>query len=155
VTRTADGRMWFIPSDGVSVVDPHHLPFNKIPPPVHIEQVIADHKSYDVIPDASGRLPLPSLVRDLQIDYTALSLVAQEKVRFRYKLEGWDQDWQEAGTRRQAFYNNLPPRSYTFRVMSCNNSGVWNEAGASLDFFVAPAFYQTWWFRFLCVAAVL
>src|SRR5215472_14268514 len=70
-----------------------------------------------------------------------------------FKLEGWDRDWQDAGTRRQAFYANLPPRSYTFRVNACNNSGVWNEAGASLNFFVAPAYYQTTWFRLSCVAA--
>jgi len=74
-------------------------------------------------------------------------------VLFRYKLEGWDRDWQNAGTRRQAFYSNLPPRSYHFRVMACNNSGVWNEAGTFLNFSVAPAYYQTWWFRSSCVAA--
>jgi signal transduction histidine kinase len=98
---------------------------------------------------------LPPQVRDLQIDYTALSLVAPEKVFFRYKLEGWDRDWQEAGTRRQAFYSNLPPHKYTFRVKACNDSGVWNDAGAAIDFSIAPAFYQTWWFRLTCVAALL
>ena len=151
VARTADGRIWFLPWDGVSVFDPHNLHLNKVPPPVYVEQVIADRKTYD----ASSHLRLPPLVRDLQIDYTALSLAAPEKVRFRYKLEGLDHDWQEAGTRRQAFYTNLPPRAYRFRVMACNNSGVWNEAGASLDFSVAPAYYQTIWFRFCCVAAFL
>ena len=92
-------------------------------------------------------LRLPSRVRDLEIDYTALSFVAPEKVLFRYKLEGYDSDWQEAGTRRQAFYTNLSPRDYRFRVISCNNSGVWNEAGALLDFAIAPTYYQTAWFR--------
>jgi hypothetical protein len=81
---------------------------------------------------------LPALIRDLQIDYTALSLVAPEKVKFRYKLEGHDTDWQDVGTRRQAFYNDLPPRNYRFRVRASNNSGVWNEAGDSLDFSVDP-----------------
>ena len=95
----------------------------------------------------NGHCSLPALIRDLEIDYTALSLVAPEKVRFRYKLEGHDRDWQDAGTRRQAFYNNLPPRTYRFRVIASNNSGVWNEAGAFLDFSVAPAYYQTIWFR--------
>jgi len=76
-------------------------------------------------------------------------------VLFRYKLEGWDRDWQDAGTRRQAFYSNLPPRNYRFRVMACNNSGVWNEAGTFLNFFVAPAYYQTTWFRLSCVVAFL
>jgi ligand-binding sensor domain-containing protein/signal transduction histidine kinase len=155
VAKTPDGRLWFLPWDGVSVVDPRHLPYNKLPPPVHIEQITADHKTYPVSSNASGNVRLPPLIRDLQIDYTALSLVAPEKVLFRYKLEGWDRDWQDAGTRRQAFYSNLPPRDYRFRVMACNNSGVWNEAGASLDFFVAPAYYQSWWFRSFCVAAFL
>jgi signal transduction histidine kinase len=137
------------------VIDPRHLPFNKLPPPVHIEQITADHKSYAVSSDANKNLRLPPRIRDVQIDYTALSLVAPEKVLFRYKLEGWDHDWQDAGTRRQAFYSNLPPRDYRFRVMACNNSGVWNEAGTLLDFSVAPAYYQTWWFRSLCAAAFL
>ena len=93
------------------------------------------------------QLRLPPLARDLEIDYTALSLVAPEKIRFRYKLEGYDSDWQDAGNRRQAFYTNLPPRNYRFRVMACNNNGVWNETGTLLDFSIAPAYYQTTWFR--------
>ena len=155
VARSSDGKLWFSPGDGVSVVDPHHLPFNKLPPPVHIEQITADRKTYDPASAVGGRLPLPARVRDLQIDYTALSLVAPEKVLFRYKLEGWDRDWQDAGNRRQAFYTNLSPRNYRFRVMACNNSGVWNEAGAFLDFSVAPAYYQTFWFGLSCVAALV
>jgi len=151
VTKSPDGKIWFLSRDGVSVIDPHHLPSNNLPPPVHIEQVTADRKAYD----ASKGLRLPPHVRDLEIDYTALSFVAPEKVRFRYKLEGLDSDWQDVGNRRQAFYTNLPPRHYRFRVMACNNSGVWNEEGASLDFAIAPAYYQTNWFRALCVVAFL
>src|SRR5262249_18758635 len=86
-------------------------------------------------------------------DYTALSLVAAEKVRFRYKLEPRDRDWQDAGTRRQAFYTDLPPGDYRFHVTACNNSGVWNEAGTSVDFSIARAYYQTTWFRLAGVAA--
>jgi signal transduction histidine kinase/ligand-binding sensor domain-containing protein len=168
VGKAPDGRIWFAGMDGVSVIDPRHLPYNKIPPPVHIEQIIADRKTYNVesarIDEEpaseggryrKGRLRLPPLVRDLEIDYTALSLVAPEKVLFRYKLEGLDRDWQEAGNRRQAFYTNLSPRKYRFRVSACNNSGVWNEAGTFLDFSVAPAYYQTLWFRLSCVIAFL
>jgi len=88
VARTADGKLWFPGSDGVSVLDPRHLAFNKLPPPVHIEQITADHKTYEVASDVSGRMSLPALTHDLQIDYTALSLVAPEKNQFRYKLEG-------------------------------------------------------------------
>jgi signal transduction histidine kinase/ligand-binding sensor domain-containing protein len=158
VAKTADGKLWFLPTDGVSVLDPRHIHFNKLPPPVHIEQITADRKTYwqNWSGDAASAKPkLPPLVRDLTIDYTALSVVVAEKVRFRYKLEGWDRDWQEAGTRRQAFYGNLPPRKYRFRVMACNNSGVWNDAGTVLDFSIAPAYYQTTWFRSLCVAAFM
>jgi signal transduction histidine kinase len=151
VAKSANGKLWFEAGYGVSVIDPRHLPFNKLPPPVHIEQITVDRKTYD----ASANLRLPALTRDLEIDYTALSLVAPEKNRFKYKLEGYDRDWQDVGNRRQAFFTNLSPRSYRFRVMASNNSGVWNEAGASLDFSVAPAYYQTTWFRLSSVAAGL
>jgi len=155
VAKSLDGKLWFLPSDGASVIDPGHLPFNQLAPPVHVEQITADRKTYDAASYANGRVPLPAVIRDLEIDYTALSFVAPEKVRFRYKLEGWDRDWQDVGTRRQAFYSNLPPRNYRFRVSACNNSGVWNEVGASLDFSIAPAYYQTAWFALSCVAAFL
>ena len=149
--KSADGRLWFLPSDGASVVDPRHLPLNRLVPQVRIEQVTANHKTYD----AALHLPLPALTRDLEIDYTALSLVAPEKNRFKYKLEGYDHDWQDVGNRHQAFYGNLPPRNYRFHVSASNNSGVWNEAGDSLDFSIAPAYYQTTWFRVSCGAAFL
>jgi signal transduction histidine kinase/ligand-binding sensor domain-containing protein len=155
IAKSADGRLWFLPWDGVSVVDPRRLPFNKLAPPVQIERMTGDGKTYDAIPGENGRLRLPPLVRDLEIDYTALSLVAPEKVHFRYKLESWESDWQHVGARRQAFYNNLPPGDYRFRVSACNNSGVWNEVGAFVDFSVAPVFYQTAWFQLACVAACL
>jgi len=150
VAKTADGRLWFLPLNGVSVVDPHRLPFNHLPPPVHVEQVIADGKTYDV---ANG-LRLPPNVRDLEIYYTALSLVAPEKVRFRFKLEGQDEEWREVN-RRRVEYSNLPPGNYRFRVIACNNSGVWNQDGASLDFSIAPAYYQTNGFRTLCTLSFL
>jgi hypothetical protein len=116
---------------------------------VHIEWVFADRKSYLPRED----LQLPSLIRDLEIDYTALSLAVPQRVRFRYKLDGHDSGWDEPGTRRQAFYSDLRPGRYKFRVIACNNDGVWNETGASLDFSVAPAWYQTNWFRALCVVS--
>ncbi len=156
VARTADGKLWFATLDGVSVIDPRHLPFNKLPPPVQIEQIIADRKTYDAaLSEASSNLRLPALTRDLEIDYTALSLVAPEKNRYRVKLEGHDPDWTDMGNERKKFYNDLPPRSYRFRVMAANNSGVWNEAGAALDFSVDPKYYQTSWFKALCAFAVL
>src|SRR6185369_4668711 len=100
-------------------------------------------------------LRLPALVRDLAIDYAALSFVAPEQVKFRYKLEGYDNEWQDAGNRRQAIYTNLAPRAYRFRLMASNNSGVWNEEGAVLDFSIAPAYYQTTWFSLALVVLFL
>ena len=151
VTKSPDGRIWFTPRDGVSVINPRHLPVNKLPPPVHIEQVTADRRTYD----ATNGLRLPPRVRDLAIDYTALSLVAPEKVHFRFKLEGQDKDWREVVNDRQVQYSNLPPKHYRFRVIASNNSGVWNETGDTLEFVIPPAWYQTNWFRALCVAAFL
>ena len=98
---------------------------------------------------------LPSGVRNLTFDYTALSLVVPDKVRFRVKLEGQDKDWRELVNVRHVEYTNLPPKHYKFRVLACNNSGVWNEEGATLDFVIPPAWYQTNWFRAACVAAFL
>ena len=156
VTESLDGKLWFSVEDGISVVDPRHLSFNKLAPPVHIEQIIADRKTYwqNWSRDTSSSNPkLPPLVRDLTIDYTALSLVVPEKVHFRFKLEGQDKDWREVVNQRRVEYSNLAPGNYRFRVTASNNSGVWNEAGAVLDFVIAPAYYQTNWFRALCVAA--
>jgi signal transduction histidine kinase/ligand-binding sensor domain-containing protein len=151
VAMSKDGRVWFGTLGGVGVLDPQHLPYNSLLPPVHVEEVIADRETYE----ASSRARFPPRIRDLQVNYTALSLVAPEKLMFRYKLEGHDHDWQNVGNRRQAFYTDLPPGNYRFRVIASNNSGVWNEKGASLDFSIAPAYWQTTWFRALCVAAFL
>src|SRR5262249_35935126 len=142
--RSSDGKLWFGIWEGISVIDPAHLPFNKLPPPVAIEQITANRKTYEVA--SHPNLRVPPLVRDLEIEYTALSFTAPEKVRFRYKLEGWDADWRETAERK-AVYGVLPPGNYRFRVIACNNSGVWNEAGAALDFSIDPAYYQTTWFR--------
>jgi signal transduction histidine kinase len=158
VTKSSDGKIWFLNGDVISVLDPSRIRINTLPPPVRIEQMVADHKIYwrNSTGDAViSNLRLPARIRDLQIDYTALSLVAPEKVHFKYKLEGQDQDWKEVINDRQAQYTNLPPRHYRFRVIACNNSGIWNEQGDVLDFSIAPAFYQTNWFRALCAAVFL
>src|SRR6201998_551951 len=149
-SKTSDGRLWFINIVSVQMIDPKQTYWNPLPPPVHIEKVIANHKDYAF----DDRLRLPALTRDVEIDYTAFSLTAPPKVHFRYELEGHDAAWQEAGTRRQAFYTNLSPGNYRFRVRACNNSGVWNEDGAFLNFSIAPAYYQTTWFRLSCMAAL-
>ena len=146
VAKSGDGKLWFLRVGGLSMIDPQHLPFNKTPPPVYVEQLIADGKTYD----ARQGLRLPPNVKDLAIDYTALSFVAPEKVQVRVILEGQDNDWRVPTNPRHAHYTNLGPGTYRFRVKASNNSGVWNEQGALLEFTVAPAFYQTAWFAIAC-----
>ena len=146
MARTPDGRLWIANRHTLEVLDPAHLTQNDIVPPVQIEKVVVDRKPYE----PNDRLAFPSRSRDLEIDYAALSFVNPQKVRFRYRLEGRDTAWQEAGARRQAFYNDLPPGFYRFRVIACNNDGVWNETGAQLAFTIPPAFTQSVWFKVIC-----
>ena len=117
----------------------------------YIESLVADRKEFT----ASDHLRLPPNPRDLQIDYTSPTFTIPQKVKFRYRLENYERDWHQAGTRRQAFYTDLPPGKYSFRVIACNSEGVWNESAAQLDFSIAPAYYQTNWFRVLCACIFL
>lgn len=145
--KSPDGRLWFVSNRAVQMIDPARASGNSVPPPVHIEGLVADRKSHPAI----GGPQLPPLRGELRIDYTALSFTVPRKVRFRYRLEGHDDDWQEVGARRQAFYSGLGPGHYRFRVAACNGDGVWNEEGASLAFHIEPAWYQTASFRLLAV----
>ncbi len=148
--KASDGRLWFSTLDGVAVIDPSRIAFNRLPPPVRVESVLADRKPVAL----SADLRIPPGKGELEFHYTALSYLAPERVRFRYRLEGFDRDWVDAGTRRVAYYTNLPPGRYVFRVSASNNDGVWNEAGASHALRLAPHFYQTPGFLGLCVGAV-
>jgi signal transduction histidine kinase/ligand-binding sensor domain-containing protein len=152
VVEAPDGRLWFATTKGIAWLDPVALEKNRnrVPPPVFISAVISNSQAYS----GSGSLTLPAHTENLEIDYTALSLAIPERVLFRYKLDGVDTDWQNVGTRRQAYYTKLRPGRYKFHVMACNNDGVWNEAGAVLDLSVSPAWFQTSWFYLLCVACV-
>jgi signal transduction histidine kinase/ligand-binding sensor domain-containing protein len=150
-SKSVEGRLWFVNGAILQMIDPSRLRRNSIAPPVYVEEVRADRKDYAT----GGVVRIPAGSRDIEISYTALSFSIPQKVRFRYKLEGRDQAWQDAGTRRQIFYSDLPPGQYKFRVTASNNDGVWNEAGASVDFFVAPAYYQTTWFRVGTILVVL
>jgi signal transduction histidine kinase/ligand-binding sensor domain-containing protein len=149
--QTTDGRIWFATTKGVAWINPKRIVRNTVPPPVLIESVVANGKRFKT--DASFKLP--PRTKNLQIAYTATSLTIPERVRFRYKLEGQDKEWQDAGTRREAFYTNLDPGSYQFRVIACNNDGVWNETGTVLHFDVLPAFYQTVTFKIVCGLALI
>lgn len=148
--KSKDGRLWFAAYDGVAVVDPRRLPENRLPPGVRIEGIATGYKMY---PSDSG-LRLPPLTKELRIDYTAMSFVAPEKVHFRYRLDGFDNEWHEVGCRRQAVYKNLPPKQFRFQVIACNNDGIWNDTGATFDFSIDRALYQTTWFRLLCLLGV-
>jgi PAS domain S-box-containing protein len=144
-----DGRLWFSESGGVVWIDPGNISTNTLPPPVLIRSLKSNGRQSGSLEN----LVLPPRTTNLQINYAALSLSVPERVRFQYKLEGVDKTWQDAGTRREAFYTRLGPGDYHFRVIACNNDGVWNEEGAHLDFNIAPAWYQTIWFRGLYVLA--
>jgi signal transduction histidine kinase/ligand-binding sensor domain-containing protein/DNA-binding NarL/FixJ family response regulator len=146
--RSRDGRLWFPTVRGIAVVDPAHLPFNRVPPPVLVEEITAGAAAFP----ARGEVRLPPGTDRFQIRYTALSLLDPGKVLFRHRLEGFDPDWVEAGNRRSADYTNLPPGGYTFRVSACNDDGVWSEA-VSLPFRVEPRLYQKAWFLALCLVA--
>jgi signal transduction histidine kinase len=151
LAESRDGRLWFATTRGIAWLDPAALHKNRnyLPPPVLISSILTNGKTYA----GSNDLTLPAHTERLEINYTALSLAIPERVRFRYKLDGVDPEWQNVGTRRQAFYTRLPPGHYHFHVIACNNDGVWNEMGAGLGVVIKPAFYQTWWFIALVVFA--
>jgi signal transduction histidine kinase/streptogramin lyase len=136
--KSRDGRLWFPTNKGVVIVDPRHLGGNPHPPPVAIENVIAERTPLR----AGATYELPQGTRHLEIDYTALSLVVPQRVRFRYKLEGYDEEWIDAGARRSAYYTALRPGRYRFRVMAANDDGVWNRNGTTAEINLPPYFYQ-------------
>jgi signal transduction histidine kinase len=145
--KTRDGRLWFPTTDGIVAIEPGEITDNDLAPPVVIEDIIMDNQTLDL--NRPARLP-PGRGNVIEFRYTANSLVAPERVRFMYCLDGCDEDWKDAGDRRVAYYTNLQPGHYNFRVKACNNHGVWNQAGASFAFYLAPHFYQTWPFYVLC-----
>lgn len=149
--QTGDGRVWISREQGVWSIDPNHIRRNPVPPIVAIEGIECAGTTYS----AATTVNLPRNSRNIRIDYTAALLRDPERVRFHYRLVGVDDDWQDAGQRRQAYYTNLNPGSYLFKVMAANSDGVWSENSAELRFNVLPAFYQRLWFKALCVLAAV
>jgi signal transduction histidine kinase len=145
--RTTDGRLWFPTSKGLAVFNPEEAKVNQLPPPVIIENMLADGRTVTPFPVGDAPLHIPPGPRRFEFRYTALSFVVPEKVRFKYRLEGLEPDWVDAGTKRSANYSHIPPGSYTFHVIACNSEGVWNDSGATLAFTVQPYFWQEWRFR--------
>ncbi len=149
--RTRDGRLWFATQKGVVAIDPAHLHINRLIPPVAIEEVVAGEETLP----AKHDLEIPPGRDRIEIHYTSLSLLTPSRVKFRFKLEGYDPEWVDAGSRRVAYYTHLPPGTYRFRVVASNGDDIWNEEGAALGLLLKPHFYQTVWFYLLCAAAVL
>jgi signal transduction histidine kinase len=147
VVEAADGKLWFATTGGIYGIDPAQRVHNRVPPSVLILALTVAAHTIQPIPG----LTLPVYTTAVRFDYLGLSLTAAEKVRYRYRLDGVDADWRELTAARQAFYTNLRPGHYLFRVLAANNDGVWNESGASLAFVIPPAFIQTRWFIALCV----
>jgi signal transduction histidine kinase/CheY-like chemotaxis protein len=144
-----DGTLWFPTYGGVVTVDPSRMSGNPRPPPVLIERVAADAR---LAIQNGSRIPTGS---HIEFHYTALSFLFPERVRFRFILDGFDREWVDAGARRVAYYTNLPPGSYRFRVAASNGDGIWSQPGASFALELSPRFYQTIWFYLLCAASVV
>ena len=149
--RASDGTLWLPSIRGMVRVDPSRIRTNELAPPVVIEGIIADGKALDL----NGELRAPPGSTSWEFHYAALSMLAPERVHFRYRLEGYETDWIEANTRRTAYYTRLPPGKYVFRVIASNDDGLWNEIGAAQTFELLPHFYETTWFKAVCAGAVL
>jgi ligand-binding sensor domain-containing protein len=148
--KAQDGCLWFATKKGVVKVDSKTFKYNTIPPPVLIERIIVDQET---VPTDQFTMLSPEKGK-LEFHYTALSFLIPDRILFKYKLEGYDHEWVDAGTRRVAYYMNLPPRDYRFHVIACNNDGVWNEVGASFEFKLQPHFYEAYWFYGLLLVAL-
>jgi signal transduction histidine kinase len=156
-----DGRFWFPTQDGVVVVDPEAIPANTMPPPVEIETVSIDRTVLSlevlqsILRDPSAALTIQPGQTSLEISYTALSLIKSDLIRFRYRLTGLSDEWEEAGARRVAYFSYLPPGDYTFHVIAANADGVWNEIGKTVKIKVIPPVYRRWWFLLLSSGALV
>jgi len=150
--RAADGDLWFATRKGVAIVAPSELRENLTPPPVIVERVMVD----DVEQNSTGaEITIPPGHIRYSFEYAGLSYVSPSRVRYRYILEGFDKEWTQAGSRRNAYYTNLPPRNYRFRVQAANEDGIWNETGAEVAFVIKPRFYRTLWFYGLATLLLL
>ena len=145
--KSRDGTLWFPTKKGAVRIDPDRIETNRLQPPLKIEAIKADNREMPLPLSTKGQtLTFSPGTERFEIKYTALSFQAPKKVRFKYKLEGFDREWLDVGARRDAFYTKLSPGKYIFRVTACNNDGTWNETAASVSFYLKPYFYQSWWF---------
>ncbi len=150
VAMDALGRIWFSTYRGLAVVDPSQVADMTVPAIAHVEAVSADGNAVNM----QGDINIPGARQRIIFSYAGLSLSVPERVRFRYKLDNFDQDWSEPVATREAVYTNLSPGAYRFRVMASNSDGLWSGAEAMIEFVIEPVFWQTWWFRLSCMVAV-
>ncbi len=148
--KTKNGLLWFPTINGIVVMDPETITFNTLEPPVFVERLLADGMSRKI----TDHLKLPANTSEIKISFTALSFTAPRKVRFRYRLKGYDDKWIETHSREQVVYSDLPPGQYTFEITACNNDGVWNTKRTAAVFTIEPPFHETFWF-YLMVASIL
>src|SRR6185312_2963441 len=154
--KLPDGRIGSSPSRGLVIVDPANTKINQLPPPVVIEEIVANGHVLARNPPADTPLKIPPGQQRVEFHFTGLSFVAPEKMRFQYRLSGWDNDWVSAANdKRLAEYSYIPPGAHTFSVRACNSDGIWNETGASFAFIMLPHFWQTWWFRTVAIASAV
>ncbi|MCP4148935.1 MAG: hypothetical protein GY757_14405, partial [bacterium] len=150
--ESRDGKLWFCTAKGAVMIDPLHLPVNRLPPRVVLEEIKADDVIIPpVLPGKDTKMIIPAGTEQIEIKYTGLSYLVPDRVRFKYKLVGFDKKWLEVGARRTAYYSNLPPGNYTFHVKACNNDGIWNEGGTWQSFYLEFYIYQTGWFYIICI----
>ena len=143
-SRSPDGRLWFATATGVAMVEPATLELDAALPPVYVERIVADRQAVDRT--GSGDLRLAAGTRDVELHYALLSFVSPEQAHYKYRLQGYDRDWVETGSRRVAYYSNLAPGRYRFEVLAANHNGVWAKEPAVLEFVLLPRFYQRVWF---------
>ncbi len=158
--RSRDGRLWFATRKGAVWTDPTEVRFNPVPPPVVIEEVSVDGRRVGEDGQAAGhfaatppaRLTVPPGRHYLEFKFTAPSLTAPDRVRFKWRLDGLEKQWTRESDQRSVSYSFVPPGDYTFQVQACNSDGVWNEIGASLPLTMRPYFWQTRWFPLVVMA---
>jgi signal transduction histidine kinase/ligand-binding sensor domain-containing protein len=158
--KARDGKLWFPTAQGVAVVDPDAVVINELPPPILIEEIVVDrnpvvNETFQLAIHNESEIVLAPNQRNLEISYTGISFINSGQLKFKYKLEGLDRDWNDIGSRRTAYYSYLPPGEYTFHVIAANRDGVWNTAGAFVKVRVLPPFYKTNWFIAACAIAFL
>lgn len=151
--KTVDGKLWFATMGGVAIIDPEAEKVNPHPPPVRIENISIDRKAINsrTMPAEVELQPGQS---NIALEFTGLSFIKSEQIKFKYKLEGLEENWVDAGTKRTVDYSYLPAGSYTFRLIAANSDGIWNNEGTAIRIIVHPYFYQTRWFLVLAALAV-